>query len=153
MRCVLVIGFGNELRGDDGLGPIAAQHLQSKFDDDDVDFLIEHQLYPEMAEIISHFQHVIFVDADIGENPGQISHATLSSQLPSEESSALSHDVNPAQLMLMSQQLYAGQATAEIYSVSAASFEFGEGLSSQIEGVLPALIEQIATSVRQHISD
>jgi hydrogenase maturation protease len=153
MRRVLVIGFGNELRGDDGLGPVAAQHLQLIFSDGGVDFLIEHQLYPEMAEIISHFEHVIFIDADIGENPGQISHSVLSPQLPSNNSSALSHDVNPAQLMLMSQQLYAGQATAEVYSVSAASFEFSEGLSAQIESVLPALIEQIAASIRQHISD
>jgi Ni,Fe-hydrogenase maturation factor len=33
---IVVIGFGNTLRGDDALGPVAARKLEARFGDDGV---------------------------------------------------------------------------------------------------------------------
>ena len=61
---LLVIGYGNTLRGDDGVGPrvaeaVAAMALPG------VRTLGCHQLAPEHAEAISRADRVVFVDAAV----------------------------------------------------------------------------------------
>ena len=62
---VLVVGYGNELRGDDAAGPrvaaaVAALGLQN------VRVRILHQLTPELSEEISRARAVVFADASVG---------------------------------------------------------------------------------------
>jgi hydrogenase maturation protease len=63
----LVIGHGNELRGDDGAGPsvaraVASWHLPG------VRTLAVHQLTPELAEDLAQTKRVVFVDAAVHAN-------------------------------------------------------------------------------------
>ena len=63
----LVIGYGNELRGDDGAGPsvgraVASWHLPG------VRTLAVHQLTPELAEDLAQTKRVVFVDAAVHAN-------------------------------------------------------------------------------------
>jgi hydrogenase maturation protease len=61
---LLIIGYGNTLRSDDGVGPhvvreIAAQRLP------DVTCVVVHQLTPEMAAQVTLADQVLFVDAQV----------------------------------------------------------------------------------------
>jgi hydrogenase maturation protease len=61
---LLVIGYGNTLRGDDGVGQktaeaITALHLPG------VQVITDHQLAPEMSDPVSKARRVIFVDAAV----------------------------------------------------------------------------------------
>jgi len=64
MAEVLIIGYGNPLRGDDGAGWQAAGILKERIRDERVQVVRSHQLMPEMAEAISRARKVIFIDAD-----------------------------------------------------------------------------------------
>lgn len=60
----LVIGYGNELRGDDGAGPctartVASWHLPG------MRALAIHQLTPELAAELGQAERVVFVDAAV----------------------------------------------------------------------------------------
>src|SRR5690349_18792955 len=95
---ILVIGYGNPLCGDDGIGPCAVEHMASDNDEacQDVEYLSLRQLTPELAEPISRAQAVIFVDAAAGGTSGEIHCQEL---LPPAESTqktqgAFSHHVN-----------------------------------------------------------
>jgi hydrogenase maturation protease len=75
---VLVVGYGNPLRGDDGVGPEVVERLWT--DDDGTlgprraAFAWSHQLTPEMAVDVSQACYVVFVDAaSDGLAPGCIS--------------------------------------------------------------------------------
>jgi Ni,Fe-hydrogenase maturation factor len=58
----LVIGCGNDLRGDDALGPLAATAVAA-WDMPGVQALAVHQLMPELAEALAEADLAIFVDA------------------------------------------------------------------------------------------
>ncbi len=67
---LLIIGYGNSLRRDDGAGLVLAQRLaeQWKKDGHAVRLLLTHQLMPEMALDLaeSDVAGVLFVDAERG---------------------------------------------------------------------------------------
>src|SRR5258708_21465848 len=73
MTKTLVIGYGNELCGDDGLGWRVAQDLAARQFDGDVEIMALRQLNPELAEPISQADRVIFIDARMGREPGVVS--------------------------------------------------------------------------------
>ena len=58
---ILVIGYGNELRRDDGLGPRVAASLAGP----GVRALAVRQLTPELAEEVATARLVVFVDARV----------------------------------------------------------------------------------------
>ncbi|MEX1021114.1 MAG: hypothetical protein WDZ49_15755 [Litorilinea sp.] len=67
--CVLVIGIGNSLRGDDGGGIVAAQALGAPWDAAGLAhrLLLTHQLLPEIAEDLAQpeVKAVLFVDTAV----------------------------------------------------------------------------------------
>ncbi|MGC9951301.1 MAG: hydrogenase maturation protease [Bryobacteraceae bacterium] len=115
---VVVIGYGNSLRGDDGAGPFVANHIPGA--------IACHQLTPELAEPISKADRVIFVDAHAGVPAGQISIRPVA-PCPS----SLLHRCDPATLLAWSQQLYGRAPEAILIGIGAGSFDLGEGLSPQ----------------------
>ena len=62
MTPFLVIGYGNELRGDDAAGPCVARGV-ADWGRPEVDGLAVHQLTPELAPALAGAEVVVFVDA------------------------------------------------------------------------------------------
>ena len=60
---ILVIGYGNELRGDDAIGPRVARAVRRRYPD--LKTVAAHQLTPEMAARLAGVRLAIFVDAAI----------------------------------------------------------------------------------------
>jgi hydrogenase maturation protease len=69
MPGTLIIGYGNPLRGDDGLGWQVAGEL-AKCVDALISAVAVQQLTPELAEPVSDADLVIFVDASCHGEPG-----------------------------------------------------------------------------------
>jgi Ni,Fe-hydrogenase maturation factor len=59
---ILLIGYGNELRSDDGIGQ-RVSNLIASWKLENLYTLCVHQLTPELAEILVNFDVAIFVDA------------------------------------------------------------------------------------------
>jgi hydrogenase maturation protease len=62
---VVVIGYGNEVRGDDGVGPRVAR-VVAGWQLPHVKALAVHQLLPELVESFAEASAVVFVDASLG---------------------------------------------------------------------------------------
>ncbi len=121
----LLIGYGNSLRRDDGVGPYLAGQFQSG---DSLDIITCLQLTPELAEPVSRASRVIFTDAHAGLPPGEI---RIEPVAPSP--SALIHQVDPGALLDWSLKLYGRAPEATIVGIGGESFELGEGLSPAVE--------------------
>ena len=65
MARALIIGYGNPLRGDDGLGWRAAEQLAEIIPQSEAEVIACHQLTPELAEPISRARLVIFIDMSL----------------------------------------------------------------------------------------
>ena len=125
---VLVIGYGNELRSDDGVGPrvaraIAARKLR------EVEAICSHQLLPEMAELVAGARAVIFIDAAA---VAEDSVAVRPLDVATEEA-ALGHTSDPSWLLALTQALSGRVPLAWLVTVSAPNLDFGESLSASAE--------------------
>jgi hydrogenase maturation protease len=155
---VLVIGYGNTLRRDDGVGARAAELLASdpRLDGLDVEVQVHHQLLPEMALDISGCSLVVFVDADIRGLPGSITvqpitaHPQRSDADRRAERGASSHHVGGAELVALAAELGGRRPEAVQVGIGVADLELGEGLSPAVEASLPKVAEVVVDLVERH---
>ena len=149
MAQTLIIGYGNPLRGDDGLGWYAAQRLAAVLPHHKAQIETCHQLTPELAEPISRADLVIFIDAEQQAPAGKLScrHLAPGAVLPG----TLSHYLTPLMLLAWAQELYGTCPEAVVLSVSSQSFGCGEELSPCVAAVLPELLERICALLAERV--
>lgn len=138
---VLVVGYGNELRGDDGVGPAAAEALRDRLPRQIAEVLAVQQLLPELIERINRSRVVIFIDADANAPPGQIRQEKLTAHRASGE--AIGHYQSPESLLAMACELYGHAPSAILFHVGAANFDFKEGLSEPVREAILRLVREV----------
>jgi hydrogenase maturation protease len=166
----LVIGYGNDLRGDDAVGPLAAT-VVAAWDMPGVQVLAVHQLMPELAETLVAADLAIFVDARV---PAPLSSDPVSRQRgpgqdappfprqdrgpgsageeivearpiePAAVDSVIGHTGDPRALLALTKALYGRCPVAWSITVPARNFAFGAGLSPAAQRGLTAALQQIS---------
>jgi hydrogenase maturation protease len=117
---VVVIGYGNTLRSDDGAGQQVAT-LVEDWQLPQVRSLAVHQLTPELAAELATAQMVIFVDAYPESSTVQVH--SLTDQVP-ETTDRLGHTSNPRSLLNLARTLYDATPTAWWVLIPAVNFDF-----------------------------
>jgi hydrogenase maturation protease len=141
MSKVLIIGYGNTLRGDDAAGVKAAELIAQRHPE--FEYIYLHQLVPELAEQIGDYDIVFFIDAqkDITQPSARLVVPSVGTDQPR------THFISPESLLALSQQLYQRMPSKSyVIGIPASEFEFSEELSAQTtQGVTdcPAMVEQI----------
>lgn len=133
---LLVIGFGNDLRGDDGAGQHVARRIR-QLGLPGVVSIDTHQLLPELCEEIARCSHVVFVDATVH----HLDHAAQVEPMDNVASTAhFAHSATPQGLIAMAEVLYGSHPEATIIQIRAKSMDFGEQLTPECEeGVVMAV--------------
>ncbi|MBL8166287.1 MAG: hydrogenase maturation protease [Anaerolineae bacterium] len=140
---ILVIGYGNTLRGDDGVGYYAAMALTERLPD--LTVLACHQLNIELAEAVSRAEQVLFIDAREGSQPGRITVETV--QPLTMPRRAFSHHLTPSALLECARQIYGRHPQGLTFSVEGQAFGFSEQLSLEVQAALPFLIDRIVQQI------
>ena len=135
---ILVIGYGNTLRRDDGVGPKVAEAVAA-LNLPGVSALACHQLTPELAEPISRAQKVIFVDAD-SKPKGDVS---LRKIKPGDAGEILAHASDPRSLLALANQVFGRNPSAWAVAIPVEDFGFGDGLSSYAEAGMQSAVRKI----------
>ena len=146
MTRVLILGYGNPLRGDDAAGWEAARALAGLEAGDQVEVHALHQLTPEWAESLSRCSRAIFIDASVEDAPGQVSCRRITPL--GAKGGTFTHDLTPEILLGMAITLYGACPEALLISIGAESFEPGADLSHAVAQGLPSLI----ACVREQVS-
>jgi len=123
-RVTLAIGFGNLLRGDDGVGVKVAKAIAT-LALPDVRVKVVQQLVPELAALLASVDRAIFIDAVAGGETLQVSRL----QPNRMEGCQFGHDLVPASLLAMTEALYGCSPNAWAIAIPAVNFGFGEALS------------------------
>lgn len=121
---LLVIGYGNTLRGDDAAGPRAAEAIAA-LALPGVRVLSCHQLTPELAEPLAEAQRAVFVDAAV-DRPRTVRLRPLKPQTAARPAS---HATDPRALLALARELFGRAPRAWWLTIPAARFDFGETLS------------------------
>ena len=140
MLDVLILGYGNTLRGDDALGIHAAHALHDFYcTDGGVRVLATSQLTFDLAEDISQAQLILFIDAAVAGLPGDIHSEEI---LPADEKVRFTHHWTPRTLLMLTKQLYGTTPAAVSLTMAVGTSEVGVGLSKEVQSNLPELLER-----------
>jgi hydrogenase maturation protease len=145
---IVVVGYGNPLRSDDGIGRRIAQELRSRLDTSRIQIIECHELTPEMADIIRSAMLVVFVDSAIDGFPGEMRHLRLERSSVAGSIPTLSHGRTPDALMALTANLYGVTPAAHLFTVSGSSFEYGEIFSSAVAQAFPSVLAEVELLLR-----
>jgi hydrogenase maturation protease len=140
-RGVLILGIGNPLREDDGLGWAAAECLARECAGPDVSVHQIHQLTPEWAEAVSRVGLVVFLDASRVGVLGELAVQWIA-ETPDAPSS-FSHQLTPRTLLSCARALYGRAPRACLISLTGEAFGYGEGLSPTVQSRLPGMVQRV----------
>lgn len=119
---LLVIGYGNDLRSDDGAGRVVADRIE-EMGLEGVRVLSRSQLTPEMALDLATARRVVFVDASV-----DVDVLTERVVLPGSTGSVMTHHGDPGTLLAMSRdEGHVPEAT--LLEIPATNFQMGFDLS------------------------
>ncbi len=141
---ILLIGYGNPGRVDDGLGPALAEAI-SELHIPGATVDANYQLQVEDARAVADHDVIVLADADVRCDP------PFSFELiqPSSEVSFSSHSISPASLLGMARDLFGFSGSGYALAIRGYEFDsFGERLSEQAKANLARAIEFIEPVLR-----
>lgn len=141
-RGSLIVGYGNPLRSDDGVGWVIAGRLAADPRFSDTVVLQRQQLTPELALDVSRADLVVLVDARSGAPAGAVAIERVDPA--SANGTAWSHHLGPASLVGLAGELYGRAAEVQVVSIGVGSLEVGERLSPAVEAAVTGAIDTIA---------
>lgn len=154
MTRTLVIGYGNIYRADDGVAYHVINALRRRLGHQtlpegdsgmeelggEVDSLFLSQLVPELLDLLSGYDRVIFVDAHVDES---IDDLHCMQVVPEFTPSMLTHHMTPATLLALLKTLYHRELTGHIVSIRGYDFNFHRNLSSDTMSLIEPAVERI----------
>jgi hydrogenase maturation protease len=143
---ILIYGFGNPGRQDDGLGPALIDKLESeknfKADTDS-----NYQLNIEDAYEISRYNTVIFVDASLNCKEAFCFYEIE----PADEITFTTHAMSPQSILALCEDLYPERTKAYILEIKGEKWDFVEGLSPEAEENLEKAYDFIKKQVNHFL--
>lgn len=140
---LLVIGYGNTLRQDDGVGPRVAEQIEA-LQLPGVQTLSCAQLSPEHAEPIARAWAVVFVDAaESARGPVELQPVS-----PGTSTQLLAHAADPATMLALAREVYGRAPEAWLLLLPAEQFGFGTELSALAEEGVAQAVREIGRLAR-----
>jgi len=135
---ILIIGYGNTLRGDDGVGPRVAEAV-GNLRLPSVHTLICPVLTPELADPISRADKVVFVDAAV-DKPDRVQWRKL---LPNESSQIMAHAADPRTMLALARDVFGHAPEAWWLTIPAVEMGFCESFSPAVQRDFAVAIDKI----------
>jgi hydrogenase maturation protease len=156
LQKTLILGYGNPDRQDDGIAwhildavarrftyPLPTsweEGFQPSLENPDLELSFALQLVPEMAELVSTFDRVCFVDAHTGRVPEEVHFEELNAEM---QNSPFTHHMTPATLIFLSKSIYKTAPGAFLLSVRGYEFGFSHSLSKKTSLLLGAAVDKL----------
>jgi hydrogenase maturation protease len=141
---LLVIGYGNELRSDDGVGSKIAELIRN-LNLPGVRVLAGPQLSPELAMPISAAVRVVFVSAAKDSTVVQLRELRLP-----DSGKTMTHGADPQSLLQLTKLLYDRCPPALWLTVPAEHFGFGHDLSARCREAIQTAVDTIENLAKHH---
>ena len=148
-RNIVVIGVGNILYGDDGVGVHAVNQLRQESFPPNVKIMDAGTAGIDLLYLIEDTDYAIIVDClDAGDEPGavyRIPWEELAGQYPGDQTVSL-HDLNLWSVLSLADRL--GKiSTVVIFGVQPDNIGFGSDMSAIVSSKLPYLVQSIKKEI------
>lgn len=150
MARIAVIGIGNVLTGDDGVGPYVARVLDAGWELPDVEVIDAGTPGLDLTPILAGVEAAVLVDAVRAAGaPGALrtyDKATLLSRPPAQALSP--HEPGVREALLHAEFMGVAPATVTLVGVIPATVELGCRLSPAVRAAVPGAVEAVLEALR-----
>ena len=148
---MLIIGLGNPLRGDDGVGVRVIEALAGQTLPNNVEVVDGGAQGLGLINLMTGQQQAILIDAaDIGRSPGHFIRFTLDEvHLSGDDQHLSAHTAGLGDALLLAQALKMLPPEVIIFGVQPGHLEWDSVLSPEVEATLPNLIAAVLDEVEQ----
>jgi len=145
VRRILILGLGNPLLGDEGIGVRVVEELKGLELPNGVTVVEGGTAGLGLIGLMEGYQRVIIVDAaDMGHPPGRIVRFTPSeAQLKTAEAPLSLHQIGLGEVLALAEALEVAPAELVIIGIQPGRVEGGAGLSPEVEGAIPQIIRVV----------
>lgn len=149
---LLILGLGNIIVSDDGVGIYVGRQVNDLLADLDVHFIEASLAGLQLLDYICGYDHLVIIDAiqTQGGVPGNLYYLTEESLFSTVRLVSI-HDLNLATALEFGRQIgMAVPKRVDIYAIEATDLKtFSESCTPQIAAAIPTLAEQIAADIRE----
>jgi len=142
---ILIYGYGNPGRSDDGLGPAFAESIE-KFGLSFVETDANYQLNIEDAVEIAGRELVLFVDATVED----VEHFVVKKVIPDKGISFTSHLIKPETVASLCENIFGFMPEIWVIGIKGYDFEYGEGLTPEAKLNLEKTLDFIKLLLHQY---
>ncbi len=141
MNKLTVLGLGNILMRDEGIGVLLMEKVRDSLDWPDVEFIDGGVGGLGLMSVIEQAQRLIVFDAaEMGLPPGSV-RVIAPEQLRDDDAGRMSmHDVSFAEVLRLCGQFFTAPQTVRILAIQPAVVDYGRKLSDELSAALPELI-------------
>lgn len=147
---IVVIGYGNTLRSDDGFGPAVAERLQSSVADPRVRVLSRQLLTVELVADLEPADLCVLVDAVTQGHVGAITVREIAPE-PTEPAT-LGHELSAASLIGLTRQICGRAPVCILVSTVAQNMDLGETLSDDVAALVDAAVTEISARIAAQLA-
>ena len=141
-----VLGVGNELMRDDGVGVHAVRRLQHELDDGRVECIEAGTALTDALDLVAPGAHVVVVDAAAGgSTPGSLYRLGLG-DLATPRGVSL-HERSLPEAVALAQAAGASLGQVVVLGVEPAAVDVGTELSPALEQALPAILDALRAEI------
>lgn len=138
-----IIGLGNPLRGDDGVGLRVVEEVRRRGLPAGVVAIEGGNTGLDLLDELERWERVVIVDAaELGLEPGKFARCTVA-EVKSQGGSLSSHSAGLGEVLSLAQALGRKLPEIVIFGVQPADMGWQEGLSQAVEAAVPALSDAV----------
>lgn len=152
---VLVLGLGNPLRGDDGVGPRVIEELERHGLPEGAEAVDAGTGGLDLIHLLEGRRRVIVVDAaDLDRAPGHFMRfSPEEAELLQADDRFSYHDAGLAEALTLARSLGRPLPCIVLFGVQPEAVGWGQGLSRAVESTLPALVEAVMAELKRGDKD
>ncbi len=140
---ILVLGYGNPGRQDDGLGPAAAEAIAA-WEEPGIDVDADYQLNIEHGAQLAEYDTVLFIDASVSApEPFELSRIA-----PSDTVAFTTHAVSPGSVLAITADHFGAPPEGWVLAIRGYEFEFMEALTPKAEENLAEALKCVHERLR-----
>ena len=149
MKPVLIMGIGNILLRDEGVGVRVIEAMQGMDLPDDVELVDAGTAGADLIDIVADRRKVIVVDAIQGQaEPGTVFRMGSEDLLPQEGEAISLHQLGLVESLAMAKQLGCAPQDTVVFGIQPGEISAGLELTAPVARVVPKVIEAVMAEAR-----
>lgn len=147
---VVVIGYGNTLRSDDGFGQVVAETLRARLGDHPrVRIHARPLLTVDLVAELEFSEFCVLIDAATTRDVDTFWLREIEPELC--DPATLGHELSAATLLGLTLQLVGRAPRCHLFSVTPRSMDFGEELSPELAALSEPVVDAIAAMIDRYL--